>query len=380
MLSLKDFLKTKEIFYKKIDYEYFPALWKRIEHKFRLPKIVHIVGTNGKGSTGRFLAWYLYRAGYKVGHYSSPHILDFSERIWLNGSDANHKLLEAAHQSLYKKLDIEDIKKLSYFEYTTLLAIEVFQNLNFIVLEAGLGGEFDATNVFKKLFSLITPISKDHESFLGDSIKEIATTKLRSVSTFAIMASQIDEVYKVAEKLKIEWYKSEEFFSKAEKDRIKEFIKEKNFASYLEENLILALSAVKKLGIKYDLGFLEGVKLRGRFEKFAKNIIIDVGHNALGAKAIKNELKDKKITLIYNTYKDKDFKKIFEILKDNIKEVLIIDIENERILKREILEEFLKQENIPFKNFLPNMLEPSKEYLVFGSFVVVEKFLKEHKF
>ena len=377
MPSLTEFLATKELFYKDIDYDYFPNLWKRIEHKFKIPKIVHIVGTNGKGSTGRFLAWYLYRAKKRVGHYSSPHILDFSERIWLDGSDVDRVSLELAHQSLYKKLDQNDIKRLSYFEYTTLLAIEVFKELEYVVLEAGLGGEFDATNVFEKLFSLITPIAKDHESFLGNSLKEIATTKLRSVSTFAIMATQKDEVYKVADELKIEWYKSEEFFNKDEKDRIKEFIKENNFASYLEENLTLALSGVKKLGIKIDFDFLNGIELKGRFERFSKNIIIDVGHNALGAKAIKNELKDKKITLIYNTYKDKDFKKIFEILKENIEEVLIIDVENERILKREILEKFLKEEKIPYESFSPKLLKASKSYLVFGSFVVVERFLKE---
>ncbi len=375
MLSLNDFLQTKELYYKDIDYDYFPTLWKKIEHKFKLPKIVHVIGTNGKGSTGRFLAWYLFKAGQRVGHYSSPHILDFSERIWVDGSDASWKTLEKAHQDLYKKLDIEDIKKLSYFEYTTLLAIEIYQEVDYVVLEAGLGGEYDATNVFKKLFSLVTPIAKDHESFLGNSLEEIATTKLKSVNTFAIMANQKDEIYDVAKKLNLECYKSSEFFNHKEKYQIKEFIKNNNFASYLEENLMLALSGVKKLGIEYDLKFLDGVKLKGRFERISKNIIIDVGHNALGATAIKKELKDKKITLIYNTYKDKDYKKIFEILEENIEEVLIIDVENDRILKREVLEEFLTKMNIKHRAYENSMLKSSKEYLVFGSFVVVEKFL-----
>ncbi len=375
---LSEFLLTKELFYKDIDYDYFPTLWKKIESEFQLPKIVHIVGTNGKGSTGRFLAWYLYQAGYRVGHYSSPHILDFSERIWIDGSDASKAILESAHQNLYKKLDKEDIERLSYFEYTTLLAIEVYQDVEYVVLEAGLGGEFDATNVFKKLFSLITPISKDHESFLGSSLKEIATTKLKSVSTYAILANQKEEIYKVANHLGIKWQKSDELFTPKEREDIREFIKNNHFASYLEENLMLALSGVKKLELEYDLKFLKDVKLRGRFEKIAKNITIDVGHNLLAATAIKSELKGKKITLIYNTYKDKDYKKILNFLKENIEEVLIIDVENDRILKREVLEDFLTSINIKHRAYKNSILETSKEYLVFGSFVVVEKFLKEY--
>ena len=373
---LSDFLDSKELFYKDIDYNYFPSLWKRVEKKFRLPNIIHIVGTNGKGSTGRFLAWYLHRAGKRVGHYSSPHILDFSERIWLDGSDTSWTLLESAHQSLYKKLDKEDLKKLSYFEYTTLLAIEVFEDLEYVVLEAGLGGEYDATNVFKKLFSLITPIAKDHESFLGNSLKEIATTKLKSVSTFAIIAKQKEEIYEVAEKLDIKWYRSDEFFNFEEMEEIKKFIKNNHFASYLNENLLLALSGVKKLGLEYDLKFLDGVELRGRFERVSKNIIIDVGHNLQAATAIKGELKDKKITLIYNTYQDKDYKEIFGVLKDNIEEVLIIDVENDRIVKREILEDFLTSIGIKYRAYENSILKDDKEYLVFGSFVVVERFLE----
>ncbi len=376
MSSLEKFLSTKELFYKDIDYDYFPNLWKKIKHKFEVPKVIHIVGTNGKGSTGRFLAWYLFNAGYKVGHYSSPHILNFNERIWLNGSNVKEETLEKAHQNLIKKLDESDIKKLSYFEYTTILAIEIFQNLQYIVLEAGLGGEFDATNVFKKLFSLITPIAKDHESFLGNNLKSIATTKLKSINKFAIFAKQEEEVYKVADKLKITYYKSLDFFNKEELNKITKFIKENHFASYLKENLILAMSAIKELDIKYDIKYLDGVKLNGRFQKISKNITIDVGHNILAAKEIKNELKDKKIILIYNSYKDKDFKSILELLRENIEKVLILEVQNERMIDKFKLEEALNILKIPYSTFMKNKISLDKDYLVFGSFVVVEEFLK----
>jgi len=375
-MSLKEFLQTKELYYKDIDYDFFPAVWKKISQKFSYPKVIHIIGTNGKGSTGRFLAYYLYKLGFKTGHYTSPHILNFNERIWINGADAQDATLEKAHQTLLKKIDSDTIKKLSYFEYTTLLAIEVFSECDYIVLEAGLGGEYDATAVFDKLFTLVTPISLDHQSFLGDTLEDIARTKLRSITTFALFAPQKDEVLEVAKSLGIEYELSSKLFSKEQLFEIESFLRKNNFASYLSQNLTLAMSAVKKLNLKYDLSLMEGITLKGRFQKVAKNIIVDVGHNQLAAKAIKSELKDKKVILIYNTYKDKDFKQILSILKENIQKVLIIDIDNERVVDKQSLTKVLKELDIDYEEFDIKKLNEDSDYLVFGSFLVVEKFLK----
>jgi len=372
---LYEFLSKKELFYKDIDYDYFPSVWKRIYQKFTLPKIVHVIGTNGKGSTGRFLAWELYKLGFKVGHYSSPHILKFNERVWLNGVDASDEVLQSSHETLLTKIDSEDLKRLSYFEYTTLLAIEVFKDCDFVVLEAGLGGEYDATSVFDNLFTLVTPIDIDHKSFLGDSLEKIATTKLKAVKNFAILARQNDKVYQVADSLNLNYFKSHELFSKAELGKIEEFIKNRGFASYLSENLTLAMAGVKKLGLTYELDLLQDIVLNARFQKIAKNIIIDVGHNLLAAKSIKKELGSKKIVLIYNSYSDKDYFEVLNCLKDNILEVLIIEVENERMVKKSDLEKALKELKIPFSTFKKEKLSSKKEYLVFGSFVVVERFL-----
>jgi len=374
--TLYEFLSKKELFYKDIDYDYFPSVWKRISKKFTLPKIIHIIGTNGKGSSGRFLAWELYKKGFKVGHYSSPHILKFNERVWLNGSDASDEVLESAHQILQKKIESKDLERLSYFEYTTLLAIEVFKDCDFVVLEAGLGGEYDATSVFDNLFTLVTPIDIDHKSFLGDSLEKIATTKLKAVKKFAILANQSDEVYQVADSLKINYFKSSELFSKKELSEIEDFIKKRGFASYLKENLTLAMAGVRKLGLTYELDLLKDIVLNGRFQKIAKNIIIDVGHNLLAAKVIKKELGSKKIVLIYNSYSDKDYYEVLKCLKDNTLEVLTIEVENERMVKKSELEKVLKSLKIPFSTFKKEKLNSKKEYLVFGSFVVVEQFLK----
>ncbi len=124
-------------------------------HLNRPKKIIHIVGTNGKGSTGRIMATLLKESSYSVGHYSSPHILKFNERIWINGENISDKLLEENHKRLFKILGRDISRSLSYFEYTTLLAFIATQDLDILILEAGLGGEFDATNVVDKDLSIL---------------------------------------------------------------------------------------------------------------------------------------------------------------------------------------------------------------------------------
>ncbi len=119
-MQLETFLESKPLFYDKIDYDRFPKAYESIKNLLHIPRVVHLVGTNGKGSTGRFLAQLLKSNSFKVGHYSSPHILKFNERIWLNGSDISDKALENSHKELLKILKPEIVEALSYFEYTTL--------------------------------------------------------------------------------------------------------------------------------------------------------------------------------------------------------------------------------------------------------------------
>jgi len=199
-LNLNEFLNKKPLFYNEIDYKRMPNCWNEVKSNFSIPKkIVHIIGTNGKGTTGRFLAYYLYKMGYKVGHYTSPHILKFNERIWINGNDIDDESLEKAHQKLQNIIPECYLERLSYFEYTTFLAMKSFEELDYVILEAGLGGEYDATSVFERDTSLVTTIDIDHQSFLGNTIEEIATTKLNSIKSKAIIGKQIHpEVMQIA--------------------------------------------------------------------------------------------------------------------------------------------------------------------------------------
>ena len=187
-----------------------PRVYETLKEHFKTPKVIHVIGTNGKGTTGRFLASALFSLNYHVGHYTSPHILNFNERIWINGSEIDDIKLDYAHKELLLLLHPNDANALSYFEYTTFLAMWIYKDMDFVVLEAGLGGEHDATSVFPNLLTLITPIGIDHEAFLGNTIQKIAKTKMRAVQKQAIISEQFyEEVYAVADEvINVQRYKN----------------------------------------------------------------------------------------------------------------------------------------------------------------------------
>ena len=374
-VNLEEFLEHKTLYYDKIDFTVVKSSWQILSQKIKLPFVIHIVGTNGKGSTGRFLAHYLHKTDYKVLHYSSPHIMKFNERIWINGADVSDENLEIAHRFLQELYEIELLEKLTYFEYTTLLAFYLSKDFDYLVLEAGLGGEFDATNVVENNLSLITTIGLDHQSFLGSTVEKIAATKMRSVDNKMIVGYQVfPEVIKTAYEVKKQILEQRnrdiEIIEVIEFDKYP--INEK-FASYLKRNLHLVIACLNELKIPINTKLFDDVPLFGRCQKIASNITIDVGHNPLAAEVIKKEFENKKITLIYNSYADKDYVEVLNILKPIIKELIIIELDDKRIVKKEELQKVIKQLNITTQETIK--IEENKEYLVFGSFLVVEKFL-----
>ncbi len=139
-------------------------------------KTIHIGGTNGKGSTSNMLASVLQEQGYKVGLYNSPHLVEFTERIKVNGTNANKSFVFDFINKL-KNLP-KDIKP-SFFEFTTIMAFQYFyeQKVDFAIIEVGLGGRLDATNIISPLVSAITNIALDHQNLLGETLEEIATEK-----------------------------------------------------------------------------------------------------------------------------------------------------------------------------------------------------------
>lgn len=379
-MLLNQFLDTKPLFYDVIDLERMPNIFKKIKEHFKLPSIVHIVGTNGKGTTGRFLAQMLKANGLHVGHYTSPHILRFNERIWIDGCDVEDEILEAYHQKLFLLLAPSDREALSYFEYTTLLAMLIFCDCcDYVVLEAGLGGEFDATNIFEKTLSIVTPIGLDHQAFLGEHIEDIAQTKLNSINNDFILARQYaQEIYPLALQKSVDVKKKmicvEHFFDAVIQDKIDKFVAKSGYSAFLSDNFRTAFCALRHLGYDIRLDNLTFIPLQGRCQKIESNVTIDVGHNPMAARSIVKHFGEKKVVVVYNSFKDKDYAEILEILKPIVFEIQIIDIQNARIVEKEKLIAVANTLNLPVGTF--SFVEPSKEYLVFGSFSVIEAFLK----
>ena len=376
---LETFLNAKPLFYDEIDYSRMPRVYNSIKQHLKLPKIIHLIGTNGKGTTGRFLASSLYSLGFKTGHYTSPHILLFNERIWLDGHNVSDAQLDEKHQELLSFLTKEDSAALSYFEYTTLLAMVIYKDVDYLVLEAGLGGEHDATSVFPNILTLITPIDIDHEAFLGNTIKAIATTKLNAVQTQAILAKQehsdVDSVAKGIETQKnISFTSLESYIKEQDREKIELIAKENSLAPYLKDNLTLAIAALNYLKIDYSVVSFKNSRLYGRLTQISENILLDVGHNLLAASSIAISLKGFKYTLVYNSYKDKNYKEILKVLKPIINEVEVIAIADQRGESLVVMHKTLDELGIKNKEFVK--IDKKKNYLVFGSFSVAEAFLK----
>ena len=381
-MKLEYFLENKPLFYKEINRARMPNTFKFVQDAFKIPKIIHIIGTNGKGSTGRFLAQMLAR-GHSVGHYTSPHIFEFRERFWMNGAVASVDALETAHEKLIKILPPEVARSLSYFEYATMLCAPLFEGCDFFVCEAGVGGEFDATNVFDKRLSLFTPIGFDHTALLGDTLEQIATTKFNAMADVALMNDDMNELCagiarQIAAKKGVTLKFASENLSDDDKNEIKIYAEKFGLPEFLRSNLTLSSSAFKELGFSLNLANLGALDLNGRCEKIASNVTIDVGHNEMAAQALVKRFAGKKLNLIFNAFADKDIKAVLKAIKPIVKKTYIIEYEAPgRELATAQVKEALRQLDMEFADFTD--VRTDEEYLAFGSFYLVEAFLKRYR-
>ncbi|MFP6154421.1 Mur ligase family protein [Helicobacter pylori] len=380
--GLKAFLETKPKEYHKFDPSHFIQIYKDFKNAFFeiQAKVIHVVGTNGKGSTGRFLTLLLADQNFKVLHFTSPHVFEFRERFFLNGSVVGESVLENAHQQLQSHAFSSAC---SYFEYATLLAVMLAKDCDYLVLEAGLGGEFDSTNALEKTLSVFTPIDYDHKEFLGDSLESIAQTKLKAMGSLSIIAPQQELVLSVAQKIAKEKHAKLIVVQNEISQEVKAYIERYHLAHFLAMNLEVALKAFETLmpcNKQEVLKNLKPLNLIGRCELLSPNVLIDVGHNPHSAKALKEEIKrvfNAQVILIYNCYQDKDACGVLEILKPVVKKVLILELHGERVIKLEKLKGIL--ETLGLEHALFEDLEENENYLVYGSFLVANAFYKRYQ-
>jgi len=290
------------------------------QNKFRS---IHVAGTNGKGSSSHMLSSILQEAGLKVGLYTSPHLLDFRERIKLNG-----KLVEKDFVSDFVTKNIEFFKNnnISFFEMTVAMAFDYFakSNVDIAIIETGLGGRLDSTNILNPLVSLITNIGLDHKEFLGANLKDIAKEKAGIIKPgVPVVISEFQkETYSVfeetAKNLNSDLFLSNSL-NKFKTDLIGDF-QHKNINGVVKViSLLKDFSISNKdienglLNIKKNTGLIGRFQILGDFPK----VICDVGHNLDAFKVINNHIKSlkfKNLKIVLGFVKGKDFKKIIDIL------------------------------------------------------------------
>lgn len=327
-------------------------------HPHRQYKTIHIAGTNGKGSVSNMLASVLAAQGLKVGLYTSPHILDFRERIRVVSGDEPFRLIskEEVWSFVMQWQETFDHLDMSFFEITTSMALTWFarQKVDVVVLETGLGGRLDSTNIVNPVLSIITNIGLDHCDMLGESLPEIAFEKAGIIKpkvpvvigeshpeTDAVFERKvlytnlpeplfmggrtaIMSLLTFADKVEPElWAQHEEILQKMDLQ-----------GEYQRKNLRTVLAALDVLGAKGDfvrdalIHTAERTGFRGRWEKLSDNpyVICDIGHNEHGLKynfahleRMKSEGRCTDLIMVYGSVADKDVDSVIHLMpKDAI--------------------------------------------------------------
>ncbi|MCH5299109.1 MAG: bifunctional folylpolyglutamate synthase/dihydrofolate synthase [Ruminococcus sp.] len=333
-------------------------------------KFVHVAGTNGKGSTCQLLSSVLTEAGYKTGLFISPYIVDFRERIQINGEMISEEILEDAVERTFPillRLREEDCI-ITEFEYVMALEFLIHSEAgcDVVVLETGMGGLLDCTNVIlPPLCSVITKIGLDHTAVLGDTIEEIAAQKCGIIKSgsLAITSPQCIEAMRVieadckdknvglikSENIEIEIISENIYSTKFRYNGIE--IELPLIGEHQIENAKTALAAIevlkKTLGIS-DSDIVEGFKKAknpARFELLSENpmVILDGAHNPDGINALKNALikyNDKSsVICVLGMLSDKDSKSSIRLLSGLFKTVYTVTVNNPRTLSAEKLAE-----------------------------------------
>ncbi len=322
-------------------------------HPHRQYKTIHIAGTNGKGSVSNMLASVLAAQGLKVGLYTSPHILDFRERIRVISGDEPFRLIskEEVWSFVMQWQETFDHLDMSFFEITTSMALTWFarQEVDVVVLETGLGGRLDSTNIVNPVLSVITNIGLDHCDMLGETLPEIAFEKAGIIKpkvpvvigeshpetdavferkvlytnlpepSFMGSRTAIMSLLTFADKVEPElWAQHEDILQKMDLQ-----------GEYQRKNLRTVLAALDVLGAKGDfvrdalIRTAERTGFRGRWEKLSDNpyVICDIGHNEHGLKynfahleRMKSEGRCTDLIMVYGSVADKDVDSVIHLM------------------------------------------------------------------
>ncbi len=371
---------TYEKFGMKLGLENIEFVLKKLNKPQNSYKIIHIAGTNGKGSVASIISTALIEAGYSVGKYSSPYLEKLNEMFDINASFC---LDDEIYQEYLKiKKVMEEYKvELTLYEITTCIMFLLCVNrVDFLVLEVGLGGRYDATNICKPIISIITNISLDHTNILGNNILDIAKEKAgiikkgiplyttcKDKDILAIFKKKTDDIFliDVDKECELDYNK---FTTNIDGFKLP------LYGKHQVENFLLSKKVLNDLKIddKIIKKSLKNIKHPARLEKINKNFIFDGAHNVSATKSLVKSLYEvKDITIVISILKDKDVKGIINELKKLSNNFIFIP---SKVNKRELsIKDFLLYDfDINLQTFntfeeFYNKRDKNKLYLVCGS-------------
>ncbi|MHA8092751.1 bifunctional folylpolyglutamate synthase/dihydrofolate synthase [Aquirufa regiilacus] len=344
-------------------------------------KSLHIAGTNGKGSSSHFIASILQDHGYKVGLYTSPHLKSFTERIKINGQEVDKQwIVDFFDQNQPLLASIRP----SFFEWTVIMAFQYFkeQQVDFAIIETGLGGRLDSTNIIHPLGCLITNIGFDHQDILGDSLALIAAEKagiIKAGTPVCISEKQLETTAIFQEKANQEMapirFASDEvklLNTEISRDGIQLEVETNTWGKfhvqspyggiYQANNIRGVIAWCKQLNdlgiIPFELAKIQSgiaacrknTSLRGRWEVYQENpwIVADTGHNEAGIAQILEQVKQykpKRLTIILGMVADKDINRVLALFPKDAY-YLFTEAKNPRALKAKELQEMASRHGI----------------------------------
>lgn len=355
-------------------------LLKRLENPQDSLKFVHISGTNGKGSVLAYVSTVFKEAGYRTGRYISPTLFSYREKIQVNESFIGREDLARLTEEVKKAAEEMQNSGKGFptiFEIETALAFLYFaeQKCDIVILETGLGGALDATNVIKtSVMEVITSISMDHMEFLGDTLGKIALQKAGIIKPHTSVVSAVQDM-EAMEVIRDVCRKKECVFDTVDQEQIKDIsygyegqsfsykdwknIKISLMGSYQIKNAALALEAIealRKLGYKLnDKAVYQGMKTavwKGRFTVISKEpfIIMDGAHNQAAAEELVRSLKlyypGKKFYYIFGMFRDKDYHQVIRLTAPLAEHIVTVETpENPRALPAEELKKAVAEVN-----------------------------------
>ena len=349
-------------------------LIRRLGHPERHMKVIHVAGTNGKGSVCAFLSSMLTEGGKRTGLFTSPHLVKINERFQINNEPVSDEIFLDAYERVMKL--VEEMQKdgfyhPAYFELLFAIGMVIFEKaqVEYLILETGLGGRLDATNIVEKpVVTVITSISLDHTEILGDTIEEIAGEKA------GIIKQGIPIVYDGREKRaeKVILQKAEEENAKAvplyeEKlsiqgstDHSVDYLFDVSFyqghvitvpylAPYQVRNSALALLAMEEIDPQHEIGLetrlqaIRDTRWQGRMETVLPGVIVDGAHNEDGVHEFVRTLRQvgssRRIVMLFSAVVEKNYEKMVHTICDTgcIQEVVVTEIHGSRIVPAEEL-------------------------------------------